>query len=651
MNKKRWLTLAFSILLAIVAALQFSVALKAKGYTTYQIDVVKGSPITGITINNSRIDLTRYVNNDIKLKDEKLCSDTRGTITIMTSVIDNIFIKYDNNAKDMFVTKDGVEMKSNDTLFAYSTNILNDIKVSINMYTAIFIITFIPVFYILLWYVIRFITKLKEGDFKLYRLILTALSIFILYVCTFYILLYAMRYYVAIIPIICIGAILWYLKDTFKEKKENIYISIVIIAGITMLFIIPPFHVPDEYAHFIKSYYMTASEKNGTSRENIPVSIDNFSFKYIQGMTDRSIKYNGKNYLSDLLEDGNYSKLSEYEKGYGNTFNLSILPYALSAITVGIARVLNLSPLLLILIVKLTDLILTIVLGYIAIKNTPKFKNIFLIALLLPMTLHQTAAINMDYLTNIMTILFTAFVFKYKWQDGKMNNYNKILLGVIALAIAYCKFGYFPFLLLVLLIPNDKFKSKSEAVLYKGCLILIPSLLSYIQNSGFGGTDSPYYSLSYMIKHPYRIFQIYYNTAVERLPLDIFTGQFDGFGLSTKWLPSLYSTISVFIFVILYSIAGNNEELKVVDRLSILFVGLLIIAAIYTGLLVGWTPVGSWTVNGLQPRYFLPATFLILIACSNDFIRLNVKNKERFISGSLFIIYTISLYFIMKGFY
>lgn len=651
MNKKRWLTLIFSLILAIVASLQFSVALNAKKYTTYQIEVTKGSPITGITINNSRIDLTRYVNDNIKLKDEKLCSDTKGTITIMTSVIDNIFIKYDNDAKDMYVTKDGVEIKSEDTLFAYNTNIIEDIKVSLNKFSIVFFAIFIPIFYILLWYVIRFITKLKEGEFKLYRLVLSTISIFIIYICTFYILLYAMRHYVAILPIACIGVILWYLKDTFKDKRENIYISIVMIAGITMLFIIPPFHVPDEYAHFIKSYYMTVSEKNGTSRENIPVSIDNFSFKYIQGMTDRNIKYNGKNYLSDLLEDGNYSKLSEYEKGYGNTFNLSILPYVLSSITVGIARVLNLSPLLLILIVKVTDLILTIVLGYIAIKNTPKFKNIFLIALLLPMTLHQAAAINMDYLTNIMTILFTAFVFKYKWQDEKMNNSNKIVLGIIALAIAYCKFGYFPFLFLVLLIPNDKFKSKTEAILYKTGIILIPSVLSYIQNAGFGGADSPYYSLSYMLRHPYKIFQIYYNTAVERLPLDIFTGQFDGFGLSTKWLPSLYSTISVFIFVILYSIAGNDEKLNIKDRISILFVGLLIIAAIYTGLLVGWTPVGEWTVNGLQPRYFLPATFLILIACSNDFIKLNVKNKERFIPCSLFIIYTISLYFIMKGFY
>ena len=56
-------------------------------------------------------------------------------------------------------------------------------------------------------------------------------------------------------------------------------------------------------------------------------------------------------------------------------------------------------------------------------------------------------------------------------------------------------------------------------------------------------------------------------------------------------------------------------------------------------------------IDGLQPRYFIPAAFIFYIGLSNSKIILDVKNKNMFYAYGMGIVYLISFATIFLGFY
>ena len=226
-------------------------------------------------------------------------------------------------------------------------------------------------------------------------------------------------------------------------------------------------------------------------------------------------------------------------------------------------------------------------------------------------------------------------------------------MSLIAIILAYCKFGYFPILLMVLLIPNDKFKTKKCAIIFKTLFIIVPSLLSYLQNSSLGiSEDNPYYSFEFALSHPFSAMKVYFATAFERMPLDIFRGLFDGFGVSTQWHSSLVLYILVALYVILIATSGNGEkQFNWKERTLMLILSFLMICIIYSAMFFGWTYFGAPTIDGLQPRYFIPPVILIYLAITNNAIKLDVKNKNIIYSFSMIAIYLLCFLTISLGFY
>ena len=501
--------------------------------------------------------------------------------------------------------------------------------------------------------VFKFLDKINKKNINLLDVVIFICSVFLIYLSVFYISLSLIRE-VIVVPIIAVAALsLYYIKDTIKENIENAYIVLATFFGIAMLFLIPPFNVPDEGAHFIKSFETSYINNNDGGYSNLPKSIEDFFYKYVQGSHDGSTKYNGKNYLSDFLQNGEYDVRSENIKDYTNTKFLSVVPYIPSIITIAIARIINLSPLLLVVIGKFTNLLITITLCYLALKKISCFKKVLFVIALFPIFLQQAGAINMDWLTNLSSLLIVVSVFYYRQTEKEIGIKDIALMSLIAIILAYCKFGYFPILLMVLLIPNEKFKDKKYAIIFKTLFIIVPSLLSYLQNSSLGiSNDSPYYHIEYALSHPFSAMKVYFATAFERMPLDIFRGLFDGFGVSTQWHSSLVMYVLIALYVLLIASSGNGEkQFNWKERTLMLILSFLMICIIYSAMFFGWTYFGAPTIDGLQPRYFIPPVILIYLAITNNAIKLDVKNRNTVYSYSMIAIYLLCFLTISLGFY
>lgn len=659
--KKKYLIGIVALILALIATLNISVGIYARKYVTYDIELKPDQKIDNVVINNTKIPLDRYVNESVQIgqreKEDKevdyLYTNSGGEIQIITSIVDNVHINFDGNLDNVEIYKNGELQSIENTAFISDYSIVSIIADSLNYYS---ILIFIVSFVVLLGLVIlvfRFLDKVRENTIRIIDVVIFVCSVFLIYLSIFYISLSLIRE-VIVVPIIVVAALsLYYIKDTIKENIENAYIVLATFFGIAMLFLIPPFNVPDEGAHFIKSFETSYINNNDGGYSHLPKSIEDFFYKYVQGSHDGSTKYNGKNYLSDFLQNGEYDIRSENVKSYTNTKFLSVVPYIPSIITIAIGRLINLSPLLLVVIGKFTNLLITITLCYVALKKIPCFKKVLFVIALFPIFLHQAAAINMDWLTNLSSLLIVTCVFYYRQTEKEIGNKDIALMSLIAIILAYCKFGYFPILLMVLLIPNDKFKTKKCAIIFKTLFIIVPSLLSYLQNSSLGiSNDSPYYHIEYALSHPFSAMKVYFATAFERMPLDIFRGLFDGFGVSTQWHSSLVMYVLIALYVLLIASSGNGEkQFNWKERTLMLILSFLMICIIYSAMFFGWTYFGAPTIDGLQPRYFIPPVILIYLAITNNAIKLDIKNKNIIYSFSMIAIYLLCFLTISLGFY
>lgn len=644
--------LVVTILISLAMASSLSVAIESRKYDKYDIKFSKDTSIEKVVINKADMPLERYLSDTSKIVTEKEenSEDEKEVITteeeysgfsIMLSTIDDLYIKFDGNVE---VFLNGTKV---DTADGYYNRVIGRIELLKNNmnYVILLFVILLPIVFGINIYIKKFLIKLKNDEAKLIHIILFMLSIFLFYLFAFYFCMYISRVVTIIFIVLATSCMLFYLKDEINKDLEKAYLILATIFGITMMFIIPPFNVPDEGAHFNKSFEYTLNHKD--AKCNLPESVENFRYKYEHGSYDYDAKLNFKSYFSDLLENGNYKKTSNNTRGYGNTINLPVLAYVPSIITFAVLRIMNASPFILFFSGRFANLMIMIIICYYSLINLPRFKNIIFVVALLPIFLHQGMGINQDWLTNAMGIAIIAYIIKIKYLYDKIKIKNILILSVMAVSIAFCKFGYFFVTLLALAIPNDKFKNKKIGIIFKVLIIIVPAFIAYLQNSGAINdaanveSENNYYALSYAIENPFKIIKIFWNTFVQRGKLDLLSGLSDGFGISTKWLDSIASFIVGNTCLILILTAKNEDEkkIKLSERIFLFLTFGVIFGVIYCSLFFTWTVKGSETVSGLQPRYFIIPALLLYMSLDNDILRINKKHKTTIQVVSLLIMY------------
>lgn len=652
--KNKILLLVVTILISLAIASNLSVAIESRKYDKYDIKFSKDTSIEKVVINKADMPLERYLSDTSKISTEKekdsenekeviTTEEEYSEFSIMLSTIDDLYIKFDGNVE---VFLNGTKVDTGDGYYNRVIGRIELLKNNMNYVIVLFVIL-LPIIFEINIYIKKFLIKLKNDEAKLIHIILFMLSIFLFYLFAFYFCMYISRVVTIIFIVLATSCMLFYLKDEINKDLEKAYLILATIFGITMMFIIPPFNVPDEGAHFTKSFEYILNQTTEDAKCNLPESVENFRYKYEHGSQEFGAKLSFKSYFSDLFDSGVYEKISESTREYKNTINLPVLAYIPSVFTFAVLRVMNVSPFILFFSGRFANLMIMIIICYYSLKNLPKFKSIFLIVALLPIFLHQGIGINQDWLTNAMSVAIIAYIVKMKYLYDKIDIKNILVLSVMAVSIAFCKFGYFLVALLAVTIPNDKFKNKKIGIIFKILIVLVPALIAYLQNSNTinstaeGEFEKNYYTLSYAIQNPFRVIKIFWDTFVQRGKLDLFSGLSDGFGVSTKWLDTIPNFIVSSICLILILTAKNEDEkkLKVKDRIVLLIIFGMISGIIYCSLFFTWTIEGNDTVSGLQARYFIIPDLLLYMSLDNDILRINKKHKTTIQIGFMLIMY------------
>ena len=654
-NWKKTCFFSIIVILAITSAISVSVYYYSRNDNNYSIEFSDKTKLKNISINSNNLNFGKFKGKTFLVDEKNVMSAKKSgnILNFKASIIDNVYIEFENpDGAKLFCNNE--ELKIENNIYEKFISTFSIIKNSLNVYTILVFLIALPILYFIIKYITIFYKKIVEDKIKFYDILLVGLCLFVIFFFNFYLLYTLLKKFIILLVIGIILAV-WFLVKKLPDKKfEKIYLMFAISCGIMMIFLMPPFNVPDESSHFSRAYkdsLFVTTEDDG--RFYFPKAINEFASKYANNVNFSYIKIYSRNYLSDMFKPVDYNIIDEKSSNYSNVKYLSFVPYIPSTLIILAGRLANIAPLVLLLLCRFVNLMIVIICCYYAIKNVPHFKKAFLVVTLFPIFIQQSAAINMDYLTNAVAIFLISFIIQLIYKKDKITNKEFVILGGLCFILSLGKFGYFPILLLFFLVSNDKFKNKYQAWAIKIAFILGTLILSFFfsLSAATVETATNVYGIKYFFTNPIDSINVFIRTVFARLDQDIFKGFFDGFAYSTVWHQSLFKTfmyLMYFVFIIMSD--ENDEEISKISRCVLLGITILVIGIVYAIAFSQWTKTGERLINGIQARYFLPVLVPIYIGVSNKKFNLDIKDKRLVYSTIVTIGFCISFATIVCAF-
>ncbi len=442
------------------------------------------------------------------------------------------------------------------------------------------------------------------------------------------------------------------MMNKFRDiNPQTAFLIIGLIYGLGFLLATPAFQVPDEYEHFYRALYVSEGhvipEKLGNTSgvyvpESVKVTSDTVNDEWHSFLQNRQNKTN----LTPLLYLPFNSKNMVFEDiSRIAVVTYSPVPYLVSAFAIDLGKLFNLSPLVLMYIGRLANLLVWIFLTYLAIRITPVHKWVFLMLALIPMTLFEAASLSADSFLFGLAFLIIAIFFKFAFDDNKKKIRIKdiYILFILLMLIGLAKSNYFLLFFLIFLIPAEKFGNRKKMLLVSGSLFLgVAAIIGiwYLLTKNLYAPIVPQVSISgqiaYILGDPLRFPYVLLNTFINRGASYqlLFVGNFWlDIPLPMWWIGTYIATIIPVALLDKNKINITRNQ-KLISSVTFIFNFIAACVLVY----ITWTAVGQNIIDGIQGRYFipiLPLLFLLLYKIRNfenyynriDSKKIVIKNK------------------------
>ena len=253
-------------------------------------------------------------------------------------------------------------------------------------------------------------------------------------------------------------------------SPEYVFFGVSMVFGFAMVFITPPFQVPDEPQHLYRSYQISKFDVF-KYRDSIPQSLVQLA-SICDRMKFMAHEKTSKKEIFGLAE----IKLNPGLKSRVECPNY-VLPYLPQSFGMIIGELFNMSPLKLFYLGRIFNLLVSVVLLFIAIRTTPVLKWLFFALSILPMTLYQMSSLSYDALTISLSFLIIATNFNLAFNEAKTIKARDILLlFVLSILLSSCKPPYYIAIFSFLIVPVSKLGSWKKMVII-GCGLVLTVLV------------------------------------------------------------------------------------------------------------------------------------------------------------------------------
>ena len=293
-----------------------------------------------------------------------------------------------------------------------------------------------------------------------------------------------------------------------------------------------------------------------------------------------------------------------------------------------IGILLNLSPYLIGLLGRITNMITCMLLITLGIKLIPIGKKVMSIILLAPSIISYNSSLSADGLIIATTFLLVSLVIKFMYEKTKMNWKWYILLLVIVAFVSTCKAAYLPIIGILIFIPYECFKNKKNKWIYTISLILFGITFSLLWIS-VGNIVIPNSGEITGI-HKYIHFVVVLINTLSRDFMSYIENIFAGDYMYQRQLAPYRIIPATYIVITILSIFNEKSDLKVrtIEKVILATISLMVIALIAYALFTGNTAATEHFINGIQGRYFVPILLFIPFFMKNS--RFKIKEENLF---------------------
>jgi uncharacterized membrane protein len=395
------------------------------------------------------------------------------------------------------------------------------------------------------------------------------------------------------------------------------------VFGGSLIFLTPPFHVPEEGQHFSRSYALSQgiiyASRNGNSvGAELPASLEEAD--------DVSISHPQNEYAFhasvEKLKEGLQIPLDPQRRKFYEfpvTARYSPAPYVPAAIALGLGRYAGLSALEELYAGRIGTLVAYLLLVTAAVWLMPIQKWTLTLIALMPMSIFLAAGITADALSIAAALLAIAMILRLALREKSVDRQSLCWLGATLLVVALAKPGYVLIVLLFLLVSKNKFSDSWRCWRARAWMVGLPLAVSLAWVLSIRGLCVPLRpsvdlkaQADWILSNPWMYLKMM-DTRINDPYLHLGIIAMLGWGTiilapivyKIYWLGLLMTTV--------FDGGPEHVRLPKLTRAVAVILYFLVMAVIATLTYLTWHAVGDRIIHGLQTRYSIPVLPLLLL--------------------------------------
>lgn len=418
-----------------------------------------------------------------------------------------------------------------------------------------------------------------------------------------------------------------------KLQPHRLFLLFSLIFGSLFIFLLPPFATPDEPAHLIRSVEFSQGAIFGHGK--VPESFKKFVDAGVGiDFSDKTKREERLKHIRTLSEQAHTAPGNLIELPYSRAVVYTPASYLAAIPAIWLSEIMNASPLQMLSLARIFTFLAATALLYAAIRITPILKWPMFFLCLFPTSLYIRSGLNADNLTVGYAFLFFALILFVQEGVKKINLRDVFFLSLLSFLVCLSKNAYVFFPLLLCIVPRTQFTSERIYKLAWVAIVIVPMLAGVawtfeikhllsvtpfpsIENSPMNdiwhrpaGIDEMG-QIRWLIEHPIDLLKTLSFAMLLGTPVFIY----DMIGKLIVAGISFPAWFSFGMFAGLFYLSDNTPP-RIKERLPrrmvagcfiVMYVGIILLIHIAS------SPLGSWVVEGVQGRYFLPLVPLLLL--------------------------------------
>lgn len=428
--------------------------------------------------------------------------------------------------------------------------------------------------------------------------------------------------------------------ENLERKTIFAYLAVVFVVGLFFVFNNTPLTGLDERFHFFRALQVSQGEllsKEVDGKKNSwGGELDGKMMEYVRPYIDNqdrrlpTSKSISREHADQVDSMGDVAR---WNMSFPSTGSYSPVMYLPSSLGIKISGMAGLGVEEKLFSGRIFNLIFYIALLAWLYRVMPFLKALSVLVFTFPTMINLASSYSADPVTNLITAIFIAYCLRYAYAEGDF----KIPVFVLGALTGLMKVTNVLFLPLIFIINKDKFPSRKAYITFCASVVMAGLICAVAWNHAFPFVPSEYWgtgasahdAISYILSNPLVAISRILENAYSQFPAQMvyMFADFGGGPFPFNWVFSGYY-VAIFFFISLIMILNHKQEKSIlVRRFDIPLVSMILIASyliIFLAFFIGFSPLSSGVITGVQGRYFNLCVFFFIILAYLFALRLGI---------------------------